>query len=144
MIWLCFANPVRAADPTGRWLFADDGSGIEISACAAPTEGLCGKLVQLPKTDISITPTLRKQLCGATIIGALKNSAANPAEQFRLDGWVIDPEDLGKTDNPKRYVASLIVLSPVRAHLNVLGPFNLVLQSHRLIRPVLHTKACES
>jgi hypothetical protein len=143
LFWLCTVNPARAAEPIGRWLFVDDGSSIEISPSPTPAEGLCGKLIQLPKTDTSITPAQRKQLCGITIIGALKISKAKPEEQIRLEGWVIDPEDLAKTDNPKRYAASLVVMSPVSAKLDVHGPFNIVLQSHRLIRPVLQTKACE-
>jgi hypothetical protein len=143
LLWLCIVNPTWATEPTGRWLFVDDGSGIEISPCPTPAEGLCGKLVQIPKTDASITPAQRKQLCGITIIGALKIGTAKQGEHIRLEGWVTDPEDLAKTDNPKRYAASLVVVSPVSAKLDVHGPFNIVLQSYRLIRPVLQTKACE-
>jgi hypothetical protein len=144
LLWLSSVNLVWAAEPTGRWLFIDDGSSIEISPCQAPEQGLCGKLVQLPKTDPSITPVQRKQLCGLTILGELKISKAKPEEQIRLEGWVIDPEDLSKTDNPKRYPASFVVMTPVSAKLDVHGPFNIVLQSHRLIRPALQAKACDS
>jgi hypothetical protein len=132
-----------AAEPKGRWLFVDDGSGVEIAPCATAVDGLCGMLVQLPKSAAALSPAQRKQLCGVAMIGALKTATPKAGEQARLEGWVIDPEDLARTDRPKRYAASLVLTSEVSARLDVHGPFNIVLESHRLLRPVAAAAACE-
>jgi hypothetical protein len=132
-----------AAEPQGRWLFADDGSGVEIALCAAAGDSLCGRLVQLPKSAASLSAAQRKQLCGVVMIGSLKTVTPKAGEQVRLEGWVIDPEDLARTDAPKRYTASLALTSNVSATLSVHGPFNIVLESHRLLRPVAPAAACE-
>ncbi len=137
------ASTAWAAEPTGRWLFVDDGSGVEIKPCPIAADGLCGTLVQLPKSAASLTPAQRRQLCGVTIIGALKIGTPKLSEQIRLEGWVIDPEDLSKTEHPKPYAASLVVTSNVSAKLEVRGPFNIVLESYRLIRPVVPAMVCE-
>lgn len=141
--WLGIATPASAAEPTGQWLFVDDGSGVEIAPCPAAADGLCGTLVKLPKTAASIPPTERKRLCGLTMIGALKASMPKAGDQMRLDGWIIDPEELARTDQPKRYVTSLVLTSAVNARLDVRGPFSIVLESHRLMRPVAPAVVCE-
>jgi hypothetical protein len=143
MFWLGVTTKAWAAEPTGRWLFVDDGSGVEIRPCPIAADGLCGTLVQLPKSAASLTLAQRKQLCGITIIGALKIGTSKQGEKIRLEGWVIDPEDLSKTEHPKRYATSLVVTSNVSAKLDVRGPFNFVLESYRLIRPVVPAKVCE-
>lgn len=143
LLWWGVAAAAMAPEPTGRWLFVDDSSGIEIAACAAATDGLCGTLVQLPKSAAPITGAEREQLCGLTMLGSLKVGEARKNELLRLDGWVINPEDLGRTDQPKRYAASLIITSEVSARLDVRGPLNIVLESHRLMRPVAPIAACK-
>jgi hypothetical protein len=141
--WWGIAAAATAPEPTGRWLFVDDGSGIEIAACPAATDGLCGTLVQLPRSAAPITGAERKQLCGLTMLGSLKVGDPKRNELLRLDGWVLDPETLRRTDQPKRYAASLIITSEVSARLDVRGPLNIVLESHRLMRPVAPVAACE-
>jgi hypothetical protein len=143
IFWLSGAPTAWATEPTGRWLFVDDGSGVEIKPCPIAASGLRGTLVQLPKSAASLTLAQRKQLCGVTIIGALKIGTPKLDEKIRLEGWVIDPEDLSKTEHPKRYPTSLIVTSNVSAKLEVRGPFNIVLESYRLIRPVVPGTVCE-
>jgi hypothetical protein len=132
-----------AAQPNGQWLFVSDGSGIDIGPCPIAADGLCGVLVKLPKATTPITPTERKQLCGMTMLGSLKFAAPKPSEQFRLDGWVLDPEDLARTDQPKRYSASFVMTSDMNARLDIRGSLNIVIESHRLMRPVAPSPACE-
>jgi hypothetical protein len=143
LLWLSVATTALATEPTGRWLFVDDGSGIEIKSCPIAADGLCGMLIHLPKSAASITPAQRKQLCGITMIGALKVGMPKPGEQTRLEGWVINPEEFAKTDQPKRYATSLIVTSNASARLDVRGPFSFVMESHRLMRPATPVLACE-
>jgi hypothetical protein len=141
--WLGLMAVAPAAEPKGRWLFVNDGSGVEIAPCPIATDGLCGALVQLPKSAASITPAERKELCGLTMLGALKAGKPKKDELLRLEGWVIDPEDLAKTDKPKRYNVSLVMSSDVSARLDIRGPLGIVLESHRLMRPVAAATACE-
>jgi hypothetical protein len=140
--WLGLVVGASAAEPKGRWLFVDDGSGVEIAPCAIAADGLCGTLVQLPKSVTTITPAERKQLCGLTLLGALKVGKPKKSELLRLEGWVVDPED-PQTDPRKRYDVSLIMTSDVSARLEVRGPLGIVLESHRLMRPVVSATACD-
>jgi hypothetical protein len=141
--WLGVVAVAAAAEPTGRWQFVDDGSSVEIAPCTLAADGLCGALVRLPKRAAPVTPAERKQLCGMTMIGSLKAGTPKPGEQARLLGWVIDPEDLARTNQPKRHAASLVLTSNVSARLDVHGPLNVVLESHRLMRPIAPGPACE-
>jgi hypothetical protein len=148
-VWLGLTSPALLAGPhgpdvTGRWQFVDDLSGIEIAACAAPDEGLCARLVVLPKEAAALPDAQRRRLCGATIIGSLK--AAKPkwrGELVRLEGWVIDPEDLLKSAKPERHNAAMVLLSGARAKLDVRGPMGLSLESHAMTRSVVPAAACE-
>jgi hypothetical protein len=130
------------AEPKGRWLFVDDGSVVEIAPCPITADGLCGTLVQLPKRAAPISALERKRLCGLTMLGALEVGKPKKDELLRLEGWVVDPED-PQTDPPKRYGASVIMTSDVSARLDVRGPLGIVLESHRLMRPVASATACE-
>jgi hypothetical protein len=143
LLWLGVSAPVLATELTGHWMFVDDGSGVEIKPCPIAGEGLCGVLSQLPKSAAALTPTQRKQLCGVVMIGALKIGKPKAGEQMRLEGWVIDPEDLVKAEQPKRYATSFIMTSNSNARLDVRGPFNIVLESYRLTRPVAQAAVCE-
>jgi hypothetical protein len=142
-LWLGISVAATATEPTGRWLFVDDGSTVEIATCTTAADGLCGTLVQLPKSAARITPAERKRLCGLTMLGSLKVANPKKDELLRLDGWVLDPEDLAQTDQPKRYAASLIMTSHASARLDVRGPLNVVVESHRLIRPAAPAAECE-
>lgn len=141
--WPGAVAAASAAQPTGRWLFVDDASGIEIAPCLVASDGLCGTLVKLPKSAEPLAAELRKQLCGLTILGSLKVSKPERGERQRLDGWVLNPEDVARTAAPRRYEVSLIVMSEVSAKLEVRGPFGIVLESHRLMRPVAPAVSCE-
>ncbi len=141
--WLGLVAPVFAAELKGLWLFVDDGSGVEIGPCPIAANGLCGTLVQLPKSAASIAAAERKQLCGMTLLGELKAGKPKKDELLRLDGWVLNPEDLAQTDKPKRYDASLIMISEVSARLDVRGPFSIVMESHKLKRALASPRVCE-
>lgn len=141
-LWLA-AFAASGVQPTGSWLFVDDASGIEVAPCPLADDGLCGNLVTLPKSAESLATALRRQLCGLTLLGSLKTSIPGKGERLRLDGWVVDPEDLAHHQTPRRYSASLILLSQVGARLDVRGPLGIVLESHRLMRPVAVAPACE-
>jgi hypothetical protein len=140
--WLGLVMVASAAEPKGRWLFVDDGSGVEVAPCPIAADGLCGTLVQLPKSSGSISAAERKQLCGLMMFGALKPGKPKKNELLRLEGWVADPEAL-QTDPPKRYDVSWIMTSDVSARIEVRGPLGIVLESHRLMRPVASAAACE-
>jgi hypothetical protein len=131
------------AQVAGRWLFVDDGSGIEIAPCPIATDGMCGALVQLPKSTANVTPDQRKQLCGFMMLGALKLTKPKKEELLRFDGWVVNPEDLAKTDRPKQYDVSLILISDLSARLDVRGPLGIVLETYRLTRSSTLTQVCQ-
>jgi hypothetical protein len=141
--WLGLVAGASAAEPNGRWLFVDDGSGVEIAPCPVAADGLCGTLVQLPNSAASITPAERKQLCGVTMLGALKVGKPKKDELIRLEGWVIDPENLAKTAEPTRYDVSMVMTSDVRARLDVRGPLGMVLESHPLMRSPASAPTCK-
>jgi hypothetical protein len=143
LFWLGMSTSSWAADPIGQWIFVDDGTGVDIKPCPVSGDGLCGVLFRLPKSATALDPTQRKQLCNITLIGGLKAGTPKQGEQMRWDGWVIDPEELAKTEQPKHYSSSLILTSKTSARLDVRGLFNLVVESHRLIRPLASTPACE-
>jgi hypothetical protein len=131
-------------EPTGRWQFVDDNTGIDIAHCADPATGLCARIVRLPKTASGLTEREQRLLCGSLLLGDLK-PATNPGrgELVRFQGWVVDPEESLKSATPKRYSARWVLTSPVQARLDVQGPLGIVLESHALMRAVASGSECD-
>ena len=151
LLCACCASFLTAADAlaspeiTGRWLFIDDQSAIDIAPCADTQQGMCARLIALSKQAASLSPQERQKLCSAYILGELKPMMSRaPSAVIRWEGWIIDPEDLLKKTDPIRYRAAFDLLSPVRARLSVLGPLGISYESHQLMRPVipLSSSAC--
>ena len=142
ILMLVFHGAVAAADPRGLWLFVEDGTGVEVAPCAGTPGELCGVIVQLPRDAAALPVSSQSKLCGAVLMGSLKPGQAVRGEVVRLDGWVIDPEALFEQAHPQRYAASLVLLSDVRARLDVRGAFDVVLESHELVRAIAPAKKC--
>jgi hypothetical protein len=141
---LChFASVTIAAQPTSRWLFVDVGIGSLIAACPVTTDSLCKTLVLLSQREGPNEGFERKLPRDAITLGSLKVGKFKNDEWLRLNAWVANPEDLGQTDKPKRYAASLVRSSEVSARLDVLDPLNIVPEPRRLMHPVALVAACE-
>ncbi len=138
--WL--ASPAFA-EPRGHWRFVDDNTGIELRSCGTGAETLCAVITRLPRSAKALPPAGRADVCGLALLGDLKPAKAKDGELARLEGWVDDIESIPAGGKPPRYAARFIELSEVRARLEVLGAFGIVVDRLALTRPLTPESDCK-
>lgn len=134
-------SPVRNS-PGGQWLFADDGTGIEIRPCANANAEWCATLVTLPRDADQLPPAERALLCGSLVMGNLRPTADRTQIQ-RLEGWIVDPQERLESGNePVHHAATLTLTSDAQACVEVKGPAGIVVGRYALMRSVVPRAAC--
>lgn len=140
---LLLASACTEPDVTGHWQFVEDGSVVQIAPSSPPDPKWCAKLVRLSKEAAALPPEERRALCGLVIVGDLKPAKnQRKGEPPRLEGWVLDPEELLKSEKAERYPASLVLVSEERARLDVHGPAGVFYASYVLWRVQAPSEPC--
>lgn len=139
-VLLALTSPADAG-MLGRWLFADDGTVIDIQPCPGANGDLCAVIAELPSDAADLPPDQRLLLCGSRLMGGLRPSH-KAVEAKRLDGWIVDPEERLGGKEPERHPASLMVISENQARIDVRGPLDIVVESHVLTRSIAPIAGC--
>jgi hypothetical protein len=127
----------------GHWRFVDHGIGIELRWPSTGAATLCGAITQPPRSAAAMPTEDRRALFGLALLGDLQPPKTKEGELARLEAWVDDIDSMTPEGKARRYAASLVVLSGVRARLDVRGALGIVIdrfQPARARRPITDCK----
>ena len=141
ILLLSVRPPALAAEMTGQWLFASDGTGIEIHACSADSTALCATITTLPRDAAELSGDQRAVLCGSLLMGDLRRAAAKASEK-RLRGWIVDPAARLHSGSPPRHEVGVLQMSDGRVRIEVHGPLGVVVERYPLERPAAPIVNC--
>lgn len=139
--FFCNVALAHINEVVGQWTFIEDGAVIDIAPCPAQKESLCATIVWFPSKD-KLTPSERDFLCRTYLLGDLRFQSTDDSGKPIYHGWIIDPEDLLKEKSPTHYEATLTVISPMRAVIEVRVVGDLYSERHDLVRNVVPVRPC--